>query len=99
MYIDGVNEPPLFTVYRLPSSSICLLTSFLCFRKISGLFARAIVGHRDEFQRFHRNKRNIASRTAKAVKTHLEGLELRKEKQENKEGISCVDEDDVVAVK
>lgn len=45
-----------------------------------------MVVHRDEFQRFHRHKRTVASRTAKAVKAWLENMEMRKEKADNREG-------------
>jgi hypothetical protein len=62
--------------------------ALLCasFRKIAAAFARAVVVHRDEFQRFHRHKRTVAGRTAKAVKTWLETMEVRKEKADNREG-------------
>ena len=45
-------------------------------------FNRTLMNHREEFIRFHKNKKMEVARAAKAVKTHFDLIEYRKEKDE-----------------
>ena len=45
-------------------------------------FNRNLMNHREEFFRFHKNKKIEIARAAKAVKTHFDLIEYRKEKDE-----------------
>eukprot|EP01034_Spumella_vulgaris_P021763 gene21763-27819_t len=51
-------------------------------RRKSGDHFKAILLHRDEFFRFHKNKRSECSKTARLIKMWVENIDVKKEKDE-----------------